>query len=258
MDRDILDIETRSAAQPTSWDLMRTGVDGGSDAGIYVSPYLAENLSAVFGAVQVISESVATLPCIVYRLEGDRVRSAAPGHPVSKLLSDQPNELQTAPEFIEMMTAHCLLRGNSFAEIIRDGRGQPIELVPLHPDWISIVTFAGSRRIAYDVSDPYGSTRRLLAEEMLHLKDRSDDGIIGKSRLQRARETFATSIATSASLARHSEMAHRSPACSRTQVDWALRRTGICVRASSESTRALAMLGASGFSRKALSGRQSV
>jgi HK97 family phage portal protein len=31
---------------------------------------------------------------------------------------------------------------------------------------------------------------------MLHLKDRSDDGVIGKSRLARARETFGTAIAT--------------------------------------------------------------
>jgi HK97 family phage portal protein len=31
---------------------------------------------------------------------------------------------------------------------------------------------------------------------MLHLKDRSDDGIVGKSRLARARETFGTAIAT--------------------------------------------------------------
>jgi hypothetical protein len=35
----------------------------------------------------------------------------------------------------------------------------------------------------------------LLQEEILHLKDRSDDGICGKSRLARARETFGTAIA---------------------------------------------------------------
>src|SRR5258708_26326395 len=31
---------------------------------------------------------------------------------------------------------------------------------------------------------------------MFHLKDRSDDGIVGKSRLARARETFGSAIAT--------------------------------------------------------------
>lgn len=195
MSRDFLRLETRSAS-PTSWDLMRTGGGIDTDAGVGVSPHLAENLSAVFACVQIISETVGTLPCIVYRRQGNRVRSPDPQHPVARLFSHDCNELQTAPEFIETMTAHCLLRGNAYAEILRDAQGQPVELIPFHPDWVSIVQFANSRRIAYDVSDPRGGTRRLLPEEMLHLKDRSDDGICGKSRLHRARETFGTVLAT--------------------------------------------------------------
>jgi HK97 family phage portal protein len=46
------------------------------------------------------------------------------------------------------------------------------------------------------VSNLDGGTRRLVADEVLHLKDRSDDGVIGKSRLQRAREVFSTAEAT--------------------------------------------------------------
>jgi HK97 family phage portal protein len=193
----MLGIETRSAPAPSSWDLMRTGGIP-SDAGVTVSPHIAENLSAVFACVQIIAETVGTLPLVVYQKLGDGVRGRKPdpSHPVSRLFFGDPNENQTAPEFIEMMTAHCLLRGNAYAEIIRDPRGQPVELVPFHPDWVSVVRFAGTRRVAYDVSMPEGGTRRLLPEEMLHLKDRSDDGIVGKSRLHRARETFATATAT--------------------------------------------------------------
>jgi HK97 family phage portal protein len=40
------------------------------------------------------------------------------------------------------------------------------------------------------------ASRRLVADEVFHLKDRSDEGICGKSRLQRARETFAIAEAT--------------------------------------------------------------
>jgi HK97 family phage portal protein len=165
-------------------------------AGVSVSTYAAENLSAVFGAVQIISETVATVPLVVYRAEGDGVRSADPQHPVARLFAGDPNGLQTAPEFLEQMTAHCLLRGNAYAEIVRDGRGAPVELIPLHPELVSVLRIPRTRRVVYDVSDQDGGTRRLLAEEILHLKDRSDDGIVGKSRLARARETFATAIAT--------------------------------------------------------------
>jgi len=188
-------IETREAAAPSSWDLMVTGVGLDTDAGVLVSPYLAENLSAVFACVQIIAETVATLPVVVYRRAGDG-RAVEPQHPVARLFADQPNERQTAPEFIEQLTAHCLLRGNAYAEIRWDARGAPAELIPLHPDSVAVLRVPGTRRIVYEVADPDGGTRRLLPEQVLHLKDRTDDGVVGRSRLSRARETFATAIAT--------------------------------------------------------------
>ena len=47
-------------------------------------------------------------------------------------------------------------------------------------------------RLVYDVTEitqiqgGTGRPRRLLQDEVLHLRDRSDDGLIGRSRLQRA------------------------------------------------------------------------
>lgn len=189
-------VEKRSEkrSKPTSWDLM-AGRGFESESGVPVSPYLAENLSAVFAAVQIIAETVATLPLVVYRRTGDG-RNSDPLHPVARLFARDPNSLQTPPEFIEMMTAHVLLRGNSYAEIVRDNRGAPVELIPMHPDHVSVLRIPRTRRVVYDVSDPDGGTRRLLAEEMFHVKDRTDDGIVGKSRLARARETFGTALAT--------------------------------------------------------------
>lgn len=165
-------------------------------AGVTVSPYLAENLSVVFACVQIIAETVAMLPLLVYRKLDDGGRAAQPDHPVARIFGGDPNERQTATEFLEMLTAHCLLRGNAYAEIVRDGRGAPVALLPYHPESVSVVRIASTGRIAYDVSLPAGGTKRLLPEEVLHLKDRSDDGVIGKSRLHRARETFGSAIAT--------------------------------------------------------------
>lgn len=193
--RDLFRIETRSAPAPSSWDLMKAG-GFQTDAGITLSPHGAENISAVFASVQCIAETVATLPLVVYRRTGDRVRSPDPSHPVARLFASGPNETQTTPEFIETMLGICLLRGNSYAEIVRDQRGQPVALLPFAADTVSIVQFANTRRVAYDTAPSWRAPRRLLAEEVLHLRDRSDDGIVGKSRLQRARETFATAAAT--------------------------------------------------------------
>jgi HK97 family phage portal protein len=186
----------KRSSPPSSWDVLRCGVDYGSDAGVPVTAWLAENLSTVFACVNVIAETAAMLPLCVYRKLPDGSRIEAPDHPVALLFSGDPNERQTATEFIEMLTAHCLLRGNAYAQIVRDNRGAVAGLVPYHPDRVSIVFIQSTGRYAYDVSLPTGGTVRLLPEEMFHLKDRTDDGVIGKSRLARARETFGNAIAT--------------------------------------------------------------
>ena len=94
--------------------------------------------------------------------------------------------------------ASVLLRGNALAEIITDNRGaaraQPYSLGNV------CVQLLPNRRFAYDVSDvtylraavPAG--RRLLEDEVFHLKDRSDDGLIGVSRLRRAAAVVQTGL----------------------------------------------------------------
>lgn len=184
--------EQRASVPPTTWDLLK--LNGGDLTGA-VSPNLAENISAVFACVQIISETVASLPLLVYRIEGEG-RVLDRQHPVARIFAGDANDWQTAPEWLETWTAHCLLRGNGYSEIIRDGRGAPIALKPMHPGMTHPAKSSRSGRIVYEYSDPNGGTRRLLPEEVIHLKDRSDDGIIGISRLRRAGETFATVVAT--------------------------------------------------------------
>jgi HK97 family phage portal protein len=189
-------IGTETRAQPSTWDAIKAGGDGYfTDAGVPVSANLAENLSTVFACVNAIAETVGMLPLHVYERTAGGSRRAVPDHPIARLFAETPNGRQTAPEFIEMTTAHCLLRGNAYAEIVRNPRGEPVQLVPFHPDLVTMVRIPRTGRYAYDVSMPEGGTRRLLPEEVLHLKDRSDDGFLGKSRLARARETFGSALA---------------------------------------------------------------
>jgi HK97 family phage portal protein len=179
----------------SSWDLMR-GIGFETESGVAVSPHLAENLSAVYAAVQCISESIAALPLYCYRRAGDGVKFSDPNHPVARLFQKAPNDIQTGPELVEQLIAFCLLRGNAYCQIIRDNRGAPVELYPLHPDCVCVLRLPGTRKIVYDYSDPItGGTRRLLPEEVFHLRDRTDDGFVGKSRLARARESIGTAIA---------------------------------------------------------------
>lgn len=170
------------AADP-SWAALAPGI--GYHAGL--SARAAENLSAVLACSTVIATSLASIPALIYRREGDN-RIEAGGHPLARITRQGVSEAMTWPDFIEHLVASALLTGNGLAEIIRSGNGQlaGFRYIP----W-GMVTVAelSTGRLAYDVSDRRGRTRRLLTGEVIHLRDRTDDGLIGKSRLSRAAET---------------------------------------------------------------------
>lgn len=171
-------------------------VPGGTSAGLPVNPGNAETISTVFSCVQSIAETIGGLPLLVYRQEdnGDRIRAS--DHSLYRVLHDAPNERQTALEFREQLTAHVLLWGNGYAHIQSDAAGNVTALEPIHPQSVTVLKLP-SGRVRYDVADPLtGKVSRLLEDEVLHLKDRTDNGLVGKSRIQVAREMLGGVLAS--------------------------------------------------------------
>lgn len=167
--------------------------DSQTVAGVSVTVDTAESISAVYAAVAAISETVASLPLDVFRRTDDG-REKARTHPLYALLHDSPNDWQTALEFREQMQRHVLLRGNAYAEVVWSRSGRVEALKPLHPDSVSILRTADDR-LLYEATDRHGRTRRLLPEEMLHLRYHSDDGVLGRSPLKVARDTVGLALA---------------------------------------------------------------
>lgn len=170
-------------------------IPSGTTAGLPVSPGNAETISTVFSCVQSIAETIGGLPLLLYRNASNGDRQRASDHPLYRVLHDAPNERQTALEFREQLTAHVLLWGNGYAEIHSDAAGNVTALEPIHPRNVTVLQLP-SGRIRYDVADAQtGRIRPLLADEVLHLKDRTDNGIVGKSRIQVAREMLGGVLA---------------------------------------------------------------
>lgn len=161
--------------------------------GTAVTPKRAESISTVYACVQAIAETIASLPLILYR-RGEDSRERAPEHPLYRVLHDSPNGRQSALEFRELMQAAVLLRGNAYAEIVLGADGQVRELLPIHPDRVSVVEL-DSGRLGFDVVDSRGRQRRLLQDEVFHLRHRSDDGVLGVSPIQAARDVLELSLA---------------------------------------------------------------
>ncbi|MBB5862418.1 phage portal protein [Xanthomonas sp. 3058] len=161
-----------------------------SASGQFVDANAAESLTAVFAAVQALSESTATLPLHVYQRQDDGERVRADEHPLSRVLR-QPNECQTGVAFRESMTASVLLHGNAYARIETNAAGELTALHPIPTREVSVIKLP-SGRWAYDL--PNGE--RLLPHELFHLADRTEPGdIAGRSRIAIARDQLGLSLA---------------------------------------------------------------
>jgi HK97 family phage portal protein len=174
-------------------------------SGAYVSPRLAENLATVAACVSAISSAMASLPAYVYRA-APRGRTELTTHPVARIIR-QPNARQTWPDLIEWITSQALLHGNALCVVEYDGSGRPTGLTPI--PWSNVqVSLLPSGRLAYDVTHytaPWGGSgmsRRYLEGEVFHLRDRSDDGLVGRSRISRAPEVLGIAIAANSAVSK--------------------------------------------------------
>ncbi len=164
----------------------------------YVSPEAAESLTTCLACVNVISSSVAGLPFGIYR-NTDAGRLEQRSHSLARLSRQGPNGWQTFPDLVQWLIAQTLLYGNGIVEIVTDNSGRVTGLKPI--PWTNVsVQLLESGRLAYDIHDithihgGSGRQRRLLQDEVLHLRDRTDDGLIGRSRLSRAGLAVSSAI----------------------------------------------------------------
>ncbi|MCD2183496.1 phage portal protein [Rhizobium sp. GN54] len=179
--------EKRAAGEtlaPSSWSALAPGI--GNFAGM--SARAAENLSTVLGCTNAIATALAYVPVVVYRRDNDGNRIETTTHPLCRIARAGVSPQMSWPDFLEHIVASTLLTGNGLAVIDRSGNGQ-LSGFRYVPWGMVTVSELSSGRLAYDVSDGRGITRRYLEGEVLHLRDRTDDGKIGRSRLSRAADT---------------------------------------------------------------------
>lgn len=105
------------------------GAARSSAAGVVVSPDKALSITTYQACLTTIAESLAQLPCDLYRRDGDQ-RERVTDHPVARLLR-QPNGWQTQFEYTEGAQIAAAHHGNSYSFIERDESGRPVALLPL-------------------------------------------------------------------------------------------------------------------------------
>lgn len=160
-----------------------------NSSGIAVTEDTALTFAAVWCAVRIISETLATLPCILYRRNGDS-RERATEDDRYWLIHDEPHPQMSAVTFFESMTARLVLNGNCYAEITSDQQGNVRQFEPRAPETVKVETSGDS--VTYTVSDPQDV---LPAARMLHIPGLGGDGIRGWSVIQYGAQSLGAAMA---------------------------------------------------------------
>ncbi|MGB3044379.1 MAG: phage portal protein [Xanthobacteraceae bacterium] len=153
----------------------------------------ASGHSVAVACIGGITWPLASVPLKLYRHLEDGGREAATEHPLYEVLQTQASPTLTAFEAREWMVANVLMYGNAYARIERNGRGQVIALHPLVAGTVTVERL-GSGRLRYKHAQPNGGTEVLLQDEVLHLRYRTSDGVLGMSPIQIAAATFGLAL----------------------------------------------------------------
>ncbi len=176
---------------------------GSTSSGKTVNERTAMQTTAVFACVRILAEAVAGLPLHVYRYRGDGGKERVPQHPLYNLLHNETNPEMTSFVFRETLMSHLLLWGNAYAQIVRNGRGQPVALYPLLPSKMD-VNRARNGELVYtyylDTDEsgrtPQGGTITLRRDQVLHIPGLGFDGLVGYSPIALAKNAIGMALAT--------------------------------------------------------------
>ncbi|WP_444959717.1 phage portal protein [Microbulbifer sp. VVAC002] len=146
----------------------------------------ALQISAVWACVRLLTETLASIPLHIYRVDGDE-REEDSRHNLARLLKRKPNARMTKVVWFETMQLNLVLHGNCYAVIDRDSKGQAISLWPLPAQQVDVETLPDGS-VVYHYYE--GNDVAVFAEEnILHVR-LFGNGTIGLSPLEYARNSI--------------------------------------------------------------------
>lgn len=177
-------------------------VGNATASGMRVSPQTAIAVTAMFSCALVMGQTIGMLPVHLHQRLA-RGQKVAVEHPLYRVIHRRPNRWQTPFQWFQMMQWHLMLRYNAYSEIRYDRRGHVEELVPIHPDRVTVERFTGADGVVnfrYRVrdaamKDAAGAERILVRGEVFHVRGLTSDGVEGFSPLEAQRESIGEALA---------------------------------------------------------------
>lgn len=169
---------------PAPWLVESLG--GAKTIGPSVSPGESLSVVAVFAAARVVSETIASLPLIVYRdTPAGRERDTESWQ--SSVIGQNPNPEQSGFVFRQIMASHIELWGNAYIEKVKTRSGRVAELWLVHPSRVTVDRDKqGRKRFRVD-----GGAATLGEDTILHVPGFSVDNLVGLSPVSVCRQQMA-------------------------------------------------------------------
>ena len=143
-------------------------------------------LSAVYAAMELISNSIALMPIYVKQIKENK-RTIVENHNVSRLFY---NMLMSKFNIMKQIVWDVLLKGNSYIFVHRDESGSPVNLQYLEPNDVTINYDKLNGVVTYQVSNHKGVPSVVTQHDMLHFTRNCSDAIQGRGFLWFARDTI--------------------------------------------------------------------
>lgn len=163
-------------------------------SGYTVNDQTAMTVATVYRCVAIIGGAISQLPLHHYRKLPNGSRERVSGSALWWLLNESPADAWTSAAWKEHIAKSVLLRGDSFAELVRTG-AVVTTIKPHHPDCVQV----GQRdngRLMYLVSDSHGAQRIVDQDDMLHFAGLGFDGKRSLSVIQwAARQAIGNALA---------------------------------------------------------------
>ncbi len=174
--------------------------NGPTESGVDVNEVSAMTVGAVAACQRIISSAIASMGCYVYERMPDGGHRLATNHPLFDVLSLRPSDEYPAVDFFYAGQVNLLQHGNAYAEIIRNGGGQPVSMQLLAPFRTHPYRIPATGEIFYKTTDtPTGKERTIEAGSMAHVKNMGVTPYIGLSPIRLyMREVIGTALAAQA------------------------------------------------------------
>lgn len=160
-------------------------------SGPTVNEHTALGITAVWNAVNIYANTIASLDLYVAERDSRRGSHPAYDHPVYDLVHCRPNQIVTSFRFRQRAVADYLTHGNHYSEIEFRGK-TPVALHPLHPQNVTPVLLDDGSLVYHLVRE----NKDIPSWKVLHIAGLAHhDGIKGYSPIRLASEALGIAIA---------------------------------------------------------------